>query len=156
MEKYNRSSSVLAQASPDITKEERLRPSNPHPPPSESTSTCTLNHLSMLMHTRLVLLLHLLILNLLEHRSLVTTFPDSLFGIFTPALPSELGTSGDKPGLTKVHRSNTAMTISDSSSPSQIRDSMTYLGPKQLIDSLQVLSDGLGDKGPHGDRVRER
>jgi hypothetical protein len=108
------------------------------------------------MHTRLVLLLHLLFLNLLEHRSLVTTFPDSLFGIFTPALPSELGTSGDKPGLTKVHTNNTAMTISNSSSRSQIRDSTTHLGPEQLVNSLQVLSDSLGDKSPHGDGVGER
>ena len=53
----------------------------------------------MLVHTGLILLLHLLIFNLLEHRSLVTTFPDSLFSVLATALPSELGTSGNEPGL---------------------------------------------------------
>ena len=38
----------------------------------------------------------------------------------------------------------------------QKHSSSTHLGPKQLIDSLQVFPDGLGNKSPHGNRVGER
>ena len=105
----------------------------------------------MLMHTGLILLLHLLVLDLLEHRSLVTTFPNSLFSILATALPSELGTSGNEPGLDRKTNNDER-----SSLHLELKAFTTHLGPEQFVDGLQVFSNGLGDKSPHGNRVGKR